>query len=112
GKGHWWEDAVSIAVAHPNTYLELSMWSEVAFKNREDFYRKLEFMRDNVGAHKILFASDNCAGTATQGNKSWLSRWVQVFKELPDATKKLGITFTQEEMDLILGANGKRLLNL
>jgi uncharacterized protein len=112
GKGHWWKAAVSIAAAHPNTYLELSMWSDIAFKNMEDFHRKLAFMRDSVGAHKILFASDNCAGAATEDSKSWLPRWVQVFKNLPEAAKQFDIHFTQEEVDLILGENGRRLLKI
>jgi predicted TIM-barrel fold metal-dependent hydrolase len=112
GKGHWWEDAVTIASAHPNTYLELSMWSEVAFQNKENFIRKLAFMRDSVGAHKILFASDNCAGTATEGDRSWLHQWVKIIKELPESSKEYGIQFKQEEIAQILGENGKRLLKL
>jgi len=112
GKGPWWQDAVIVAAGHPNTYLELSMWSETAFHDLEDFIRKLAYMRDHVGAHKILFASDNCAGTATEGEKSWLPRWVQVFRDLPETSSKYGISFSREEVGLILGGNGKRILGL
>lgn len=112
GKGPWWEEAVAVAAGHPNSYLELSMWSEVAFHDLEDFIRKLAYMRDRVGAHKILFASDNCAGTATEGEKSWLPKWVQIFRDLPETAKQYGITFTQEEVKWILGENGKRILQL
>lgn len=88
------------------------MWSEIAFHDIAGFVKKITVMRDAVGAHKILFASDNCAGTATAGEKSWLHRWVKIFKDLPDTAKQYDIQFTPEEISLILGENSRRLLNI
>jgi predicted TIM-barrel fold metal-dependent hydrolase len=112
GKGIWWEDAIAIAAAHPNTYLELSMWSEVAFQNLPNFTQKIAAMRDQVGAHKILFASDNCAGKATEGDRSWLHKWVKIMEDLPETAKESGIQFSQEEINLIMGENSRRLLKI
>lgn len=112
GKGPWWQEATAVAAAHPHTYLELSMWSEVAFKDPGECVSKLAHMRDTVGPHKILFASDNCAGPATAGERSWLHRWVDFFKELPEDAPKHGHSFTREEVDLILGENATRLMKL
>jgi predicted TIM-barrel fold metal-dependent hydrolase len=112
GKGPWWQEATAVAAAHPHTYLELSMWSEVAFRDPGECVAKLAHMRDTVGAHKILFASDNCAGPATEGERSWLHRWVDFFRELPDLASRHGYSFAQEEVDLILGENAVRVLKL
>jgi predicted TIM-barrel fold metal-dependent hydrolase len=112
GYGPWWKEATAVAAAHPHTYLELSMWSQLAFKNPQECIAKLSYMRDKVGAHKILFASDNCAGTATEGEKSWLPNWVNFFTSLSEESKKYGYSFSQKEVNLILGENGMRLLKL
>ena len=112
GKGPWWQEATAVAAAHPHTYLELSMWSEIAFKNPEECVAKLAYMRDEVGAHKILFASDNVAGPATEGEKSWLPRWVDFFRTLPERASECGYAFSKEEVDWILGENAIRLMRL
>lgn len=112
GKGPWWQEATAVAAAHPHTYLELSMWSEVAFRDPGECVAKLSYMRDAVGSHKILFASDNCAGPATEGERSWLHRWVDFFRELPDLAPGHGYSFAREEVDLILGENAVRVLKL
>ncbi len=72
----------------------------------------LAYMRDEVGAHKILFASDNVAGPATEGEKSWLPRWVDFFRTLPERASECGYSFSKEEVDWILGENAIRLMRL
>ena len=108
----WWEEAVIVARYHPHTYLELSQWAEYALKNPADFIKKLAYMKDNVGAHRILFATDYMAGPAITEEKSIWPRWVQFFKTLPETASKYGYTFTDEEIDLILGENARRILRI
>ncbi len=112
GKGPWWQEATAVAAAHPHTYLELSMWSQVAFKNPEECVAKMAHMRDEVGAHRILFASDNCAGPATEGERSWLPRWVDFFRKLPETAPEHGYSFSEEEVGQMLGDNAVRLMKL
>jgi uncharacterized protein len=112
GRGPWWQEATAVAAAHPHTYLELSMWSQVAFENPKECVAKLAYMRDAVGAHKILFASDNCAGPATEGERSWLPSWVDFFRTLPEHAPKYGHSFSEAEVEQILGENALRLLKL
>jgi predicted TIM-barrel fold metal-dependent hydrolase len=108
----WWEEAVVVARDHPNTYLELSQWGEYALNNPEDFIKKLAYMRDSVGAHRILFATDYMAGPAITEEKSIWPRWVQFFKNLPTTASKYGFKFTEEEVNLILGGNAQRILKI
>lgn len=112
GKGPWWREATAVAAAHPHTYLELSMWSQVAFKDPGECVAKMAHMRDEVGAHRILFASDNCAGPATEGEKSWLPRWVDFFRKLPETAAEHGHSFSEEEVGQMLGDNAVRLMKL
>jgi predicted TIM-barrel fold metal-dependent hydrolase len=112
--GHdiWWQDAVAVAAGHPHTYLDLSQWGNDALTNRKAFLNKLSHMRDRIGAHKIIFASDHCPGPKTSGpNSEWVA-WVNFFKELPKIAKDFDLSFSEKEKDLILGENATRLLKL
>ncbi len=112
GRPAWWRDAATVAGGHWHSYLELSQWEREAERDEEGFIRTLAEMRDQVGAHRILFASDYSAGPARSGEKSTWGNWVNFFKRLPDRAKAFGVTFTQDEVDLILGGNAARLLKL
>ena len=108
----WWEDALTIARGHPHTYLDLSQWATDALADPKSFLIKLAHMRDRLGAHRILFASDHCPGPATSGPDSEWVAWVDFFKNLPRIAKGFEISFSNEEKDLILGENAERLLKI
>lgn len=112
GKGPWWKDAVAIAMAHPHTYLELSQWGEEAVQNPEQFISKLAYMRDRVGAHKIIFASDYCAGPGINGRESFWPKWVGIIRSLPEIASRYGYSFSPEEAQLILGENAARVYGI
>lgn len=107
----WWEDAVTIAAGHWNSYLELSQW-ERRMVEPESLIRALGQMRDQVGAHRILFGSDYAAGPAKSGENSTWGHWIEFFHELPARGKAVGVPFSEDEVDLILGNNAARLLKL
>lgn len=112
--GHeiWWQDALSVAAGHPHTYLDLSQWGNDAIKNPKEFLNKLSQMRDRIGAHKIIFASDHCPGPKTSGSNSEWVAWVNFFKELTKIAKDFDLSFSEEEKNLMLGENAARLLKL
>jgi len=109
----WWDVVLGMAYRHPFSYLEVSNWAEEAYRDPGGFIARLARARDMVGTHRILFASDRNSGPRFSGEKySTLPKWVQFFRDLPDTAKQYGFTFTQEEVDLILGGNAARILGL
>ncbi|MBI2165165.1 MAG: amidohydrolase [Chloroflexi bacterium] len=107
----WWDEAVSVAANGANSYLELSNWEETAYEEEEAFIRQLARARNRLGAHRILWGSDHFSGPRFRGREH-LVKWAQWFRDLPARAKKYGVTFTQEEMDLIMGGNAARCLGL
>jgi predicted TIM-barrel fold metal-dependent hydrolase len=108
----WWEECVEVASGGVNSYLEVSMWQELAYGDEEAFIRKLAHGRDVLGAHRLLFGSDHYSGARFSGSRSQMGPWVMWWHELPDRAKKYGVSFTTEEVDLILGGNAARCLGL
>jgi len=100
----WWQEAMQAAGWLKNVYVDLSLWQKPYKKMPKDrFYQWLRNLIDNVGAEKILFATD-----APYPNLMCpLKEWVKVFSE-PDTN----IPFTQEEKEMILGKAACKLLGL
>jgi len=72
-----------------------------------ELMRKLKIMRDAVGAHRILFGTDEPA--INQRDFELTKKWVELFKDLPNVAKNYGIDFSQEETELILHGNVERI---
>ena len=112
GHGPWWEEAAYMVRGQPHAVLDLSQWPGDARRDLGEFIRKLGRIRDIAGVHRILWASDFGFGPKTSGDRSPLPHWLNTFKQLPEIAPQYGVTFTQEEVDLMLGGNAKRVLNL
>jgi predicted TIM-barrel fold metal-dependent hydrolase len=112
GHPYWGDEAIAVASYHPRSYLELSNWNQDMDRDPESLVRKLGKMRDAVGAHRMLFASDNVGGRRFGGERSTLRTWVEFFQNLPDRARSLGVRFTKEEVDMILGENARRVFRL
>lgn len=112
GHGPWWEEAAYMVRGSTRGYLDLSQWPGDARKNMREFVTKLGRMRDLVGAHRIIWASDFGFGPRTSGEKSPLPHWLNTFKHLRETASEYGVTFTQDEVDLMLGENAQRVLAL
>lgn len=108
----WAEDAAAVAQMHSWSYMELSQWNREALSHPERFIPRLAAIRDMVGAHRILFASDYSAGPGTAGNRSKYAEWVQFIRDLSDKAPQYGCKFTSDEVNLILGGNAQRILRL
>lgn len=111
--GHriYWQEAAAVAAVGLNTYLELSTWQTIATDEEEFYVRWLGTVRDRVGAHRLVWGSDHIAGTRVRG-KQKLVDWVSWFRELPERGRRYGVTFTEDEVAAILGANAARCLGI
>jgi len=106
----WWEEAVGVSETKLNFYLEVADWQKSmvgAMDDMSELMRKLKIMRDAVGAHRILFGTDEPA--INQRDFELTKKWVELFKDLPNVAKNYGIDFSQEETELILHGNVERI---
>jgi uncharacterized protein len=109
--GHelWVEEAMLTAGHHPSSYLELSNWNWNLAGDHDELVRVLVRMRDTVGAHRMLFATDHLGGRRFSGERATLRRWADFIRELPERAGRLGLDVSDEETELILGENAKRV---
>lgn len=102
-----WRPWAALAYVQPTLYGDLAMWDNLAFRNYELFCRELRTIMDLVGPHKVLFGSDAPIHTLLQP----IRKWVDLIRDLPEKAPA-GISFTREEVDLVLGVNAMRILGL
>jgi predicted TIM-barrel fold metal-dependent hydrolase len=102
-----WRPWAALASHQPTLYGDLAMWDVYALGNYNLFCRELRDLIDFAGVEKVLFGTDN----PIFGIIEPTTHWVQAIKDLPKKAPD-GITFTQEEVDAILGGNAARLLEL
>jgi predicted TIM-barrel fold metal-dependent hydrolase len=112
GHNIWAHEATMVASHHPHTYLELSMWAPDAKEDPGRVVRTFARMRDEVGPYRIMFGSDHIGGPRFSGERGILIDWAAFVRSLPEIAPQYGCSFTQEEVDLIMGGNAMRLLNL
>lgn len=111
-----WREAASIGSENPNVNLQLGLWqtSSAIFggprspSRMDEFIKALHIMRDAVGAHRILWGSDHMRGQNEEKNDKWVDLW----RNLPETAAKYGYTFTQDEVDLMIDANSRRIFKL
>lgn len=106
GQMHW-RPWAALAFYQPNLYGDLAMWNVFAFANYDNFCRDLRGLIDYAGISKILFGTDNPFCSILEPTKNW----IQLIKDLPQ-NAPAGITFSQEEVNAILGDNAVSMLGL
>jgi predicted TIM-barrel fold metal-dependent hydrolase len=102
-----WRPWAALASHQPTLYGDLAMWDVFALGNYSLFCRELRDLIDFAGVEKVLFGTDN----PIFGIIEPTTHWIQAIKDLPSKAPD-SITFTQEEVDAILGGNAARLLGL
>jgi len=83
------------------------MWGPYAFSKFNLFCRDLRDIIDYAGVEQVLFGSDSPIYDPVLPIKDL----IETIKNLPKKAPK-GITFSEEEIDSILGNNAVKLLNL
>ncbi len=115
---HWFEICLAIARAALNVHVTVEPWlwgySEAGPGREEEGIRKLARIRDSIGAHRIHFGTDGQFANTNWGEgctQTYINH-VNIWRELPERAKRYGITFSQEEVDLMMGLNLGRLLGV
>lgn len=102
-----WRPWASLAVHQPNLYGDLAMWDTFALGAYPLFCRELRDIIDFVGVEKVLFGTDDPVVKVIRPTSDWIS----LIKNLPRNAPE-GITFTESEVDAILGGNAQKLLGI
>ncbi len=102
-----WRPWAALAAHNPNLYGDLAMWGPYAFGKFKLFCRELRDIIDYAGVEKVLFGSDSPIYDPVLPIKDLIEK----IKNLPNEAPQ-GISFTNEEIDAILGGNASKLLNL
>ena len=124
----YFEKSLFVASGNHNTSIELDYWLAPAsgmveaahapifglplgstVLNEETAVLMLARARDILGAHKISWGIDGHFGPRMQATGWKIAPWL---KGLVKTAAKYGQTFTQEEVDLILGENVARTLGI
>ena len=126
---HWLEESINAVARNTNAVISLDMWIRgfspapamiPSFASDEEaVIRIIHRVREVMGAHRIMWGTDSHHGPASNGKdlfgratgygETEMVRWL---KKLPENAAKYGITFTQEETDLILGDNAGRVFGI
>jgi predicted TIM-barrel fold metal-dependent hydrolase len=102
-----WRPWASLAARQPNLFGDLAMWDHYALTRYGLFCRELRDILDYAGPSKVLFGTDNPMASAIVPTKTL----IRLLKDLPEKAPA-GISFTQKEIDGILGGNAASLLGL
>ncbi len=103
----WWHDWASLAQYKRNINGDMAMWQILAASKSHLFRRYLREIVDVVGAGQVLFGSDGPIFEAHVSNRDFVGIVKGLTEKGPD-----GISFSQEEIDAILGGNAARIFKL
>jgi len=90
-----------------NIMADISAWQIYAGKDFTGFCHALREFLDFTEPERIFFGSDSPSFRSIMSN----TEWVQLIKGLPEKSPK-GISFSEDEIELIMGGNAKRLLGI
>jgi predicted TIM-barrel fold metal-dependent hydrolase len=101
----WVDEAMCLVGKHDRVYVDLSFWS--VLETTEEMMRQLRRApRFGCGYDRMLWGTDYPMVPPIKS--------LQLFREeLPQAAKRIGVPpLAQEELDLILGENARRVFDL
>ncbi|MBD3254103.1 MAG: amidohydrolase family protein [Candidatus Lokiarchaeota archaeon] len=90
-----------------NIIIDFSGWQHIAMTDYDKFCRTLRDCMNRVTSERVLFGTDNPYLRGAIADKEW----VQMIKNLPEKASE-GISFTEEEIELILGGNAQRIFGI
>ena len=104
---YWWRDWAALSHYRPNLYGDLAEWQFHAVWEYERFCRELREAMNTAGPSKIVFGTD----TPFFEPIIPAAKFIEILKALPQNAVP-GTSFTQEEVDGILGLTAKGILEL
>lgn len=108
----WWAEALDCATGWQHAYLELSLWQRCARADYPEFRRRVRRMRDQVGAHRLIFGSDIIRGPREDPDGQELERWISMVRDLAAPHDGDRPVLAEEELSLFLAGNAVRLYDL
>jgi predicted TIM-barrel fold metal-dependent hydrolase len=108
----WWAEALDCATGWQHAYLELSLWQRLAGRDYGEFRQRVAQMREQLGAHRLVFGSDIVRGTKHDPDGDELVRWVELARGLAEPYGGSPAVFAEEELELFLAGNAIRLYDL
>ncbi|MBW1887596.1 MAG: amidohydrolase [Deltaproteobacteria bacterium] len=109
--GCYWEESAMIVSNKLNLYVDLSWWQTMHLAlTEEQFYSRVRTLINLAGRSRVLFGSDWPA--MRQVRRLNHAAWADVFKEAPQRAEEYGISFTEEEIQMIMHDNAAKLLGI
>ncbi len=108
----WWAEALDCATGWQHAYLELSLWQRLAMRDYAEFRHRVSLMREQLGAHRLVFGSDIMRGTKHDPEGAELAQWVDMVRDLASPHTGSPAVLSQEELALFLAGNAIRLFDL
>ena len=107
--GHdWWADCLAVARGHPNMVLDLSGWQLRLRDGPEEALHAIDRMRNVVGIDRLLWGND----FPGPRERISLKECKEVFQRLPSMAAEHGYSFSDADVQAILGTNAQSLLKL
>jgi predicted TIM-barrel fold metal-dependent hydrolase len=108
----WWAEALDCASGWQYAYLELSLWQRVALADYQQFRWRVSQMRQQMGAHRLIFGSDIIRGPHNDADGSDLIQWIDMVRGLAAPYEGAPAVLGQEELELFLAGNAVRQYDL
>ncbi len=106
--GHnWYEEALLVCSVKPNVMVDISGWQRTYMESPGTFYRVLRQILDAVGPWRVMFGTDGPYLNVLFP----LADWVKAVNE-PKLAGCPEVSFTREELDIVMGRAFARLLGL
>lgn len=103
----WYHELSRMGSTKMNLTVDFSGWQETALNSYHEFCSSLRQCLDSFSPKRVLWGTDNPYLRGLLPDKDW----IQIIKDLPSKAPE-GLKFTQEEVDLMLGGNAKRIFGI
>ena len=101
----WWEEALALAGSKWNLSVDFSGWQRTFLNSPKDVYLMLRHALNEIGPWRVMFGTDNPYLALMLPTKEWVAG-VQAAVESKD------FTFSQEEIDIIMGPAAAKLFKM
>lgn len=91
----------------PNLYTDISASQDIIKRNYPKFARIIRDAMDAMGAERVLFGTDSPFTRGILSEKDFVTATKELATKAPEDAK-----FTEMEIEMLLGMNAKRLLNI